>query len=879
MELKDYQQGVLDKLDKYLSILDEQRGDAEDFVEFQRSKGKDVKLANYCDEAWKELNKQRLLPHLSDARGKKFIAPYLSHYDGLDRSIPNICYRVPTGGGKTLLAASSVERIQTDYFKLQTGLILWVVPSDAIYKQTWKQLANREHPYRQMLERASGGRVKLLEKNDAFTKADVKQQLCVMLLMLPSAARKSKETLKMFRDSGRFTSFFPVEDDIIANEDLLKEVRNLDSNDLGEGGLFGSVTSIKMSLGNVLRLVRPTIIIDEGHKAYSETARDTLHNFNPKFILELSATPNSKGTHQSNVMVNVPGTDLKDEQMIKLPINIINEEKADWKHTLSVSHAKLNELQLEADKLQNDTGRYIRPIMLIRVERTGKEQRDNKFVHTEDVREYLIQILGVDEAAIAVKTASADEISNQDLMSEYSKVRFIITKDALREGWDCPFAYVLTILSKMTAQTALTQMVGRILRQPEAKLTKNKQLDECYVFTFDQDVSTAIDGVRKGLEDEGMGDLAGYVKGGNDDGSGIPETQAVTIELREKFRNLPRIFLPKVLCKDESKTEGFREFDYDRDILGELDWEQFEFGKADTVELTDDTLQRTIARVGYLKKGNTEQLGLELSQQEAEELIGEPLDEPFLVRQLMDVVPNPWQCMRILKSTLKSLREKGLSEEQLFVGRLELLKLMKKDLSAQVSSLSEKLFRSKISTGDISLRLVTPKDSELNWELAKQVTVQVSEEDCLLKRKNGEDLERSLYEKVYQRGVNELEKNTAWYLDGRKTVHWWHRIAVNQRDYSLQGWQKQKVYPDLLVCLDKKKTGELSFALLETKGEFLKGNDDTEYKRELFELLTTHVENAVNAGELELEMASGGMKFKMLLEDDWEQELLQDGIR
>ena len=208
-----------------------------------------------------------MLPYLYQG-GNAVVAPYLSRHDGLGQSIPNICFKVPTGGGKTLLATAALERVQTDYFKRQTGLVLWVVPSEAIYRQTWKQLANREHPYRQMLERASGGRVKMLEKGDAFTRRDVEGQLCVMLLMLPSAARKSKETLRLFRDSGRFTSFFPVEDDSEANRALLDQVPNLDQNDLadmgfGEGIVPGSI-SIKQSLGNVLRLVRPVVVIDEG---------------------------------------------------------------------------------------------------------------------------------------------------------------------------------------------------------------------------------------------------------------------------------------------------------------------------------------------------------------------------------------------------------------------------------------------------------------------------------------------------------------------------------------------------------------------------------------------------------------------------------------
>lgn len=440
MELKEYQQGVLQKIDRYLSVLAEKREDAEAFVAFQKDRGKEAELADYCREAWDQMNKERLLPYLRDKDGNAFVAPYLTSLDGLQRSIPNVCLKVPTGGGKTLLASCTLERIHTDYLKRQTGFVLWVVPSDAIYRQTWKQLANREHPYRQILERASGGRVKVLEKSDAFTLRDVEGQLCVMLLMLPSAARQSKDTLRLFRDSGRFTSFFPPEDDSEANRKLMDSVRNLDRNDLADMGWKDGVVpgslSIKQSLGNVLRLVRPVVIIDEGHKAYSDTARDTLCGFNPRFVVELSATPNTNGKHQSNVLVNVPGTDLKEEEMIKLPINVINEDKGGWKHTLTLAHAKLGELAKEAALHQSDTGRYIRPILLVRVERTGKDQRDSAFVHAEDAREYLLEKLGAKEEEIRLKTSGNDELGDEDLLVETCQIRYIITKDALREGWD-----------------------------------------------------------------------------------------------------------------------------------------------------------------------------------------------------------------------------------------------------------------------------------------------------------------------------------------------------------------------------------------------------------------------------------------------------------
>jgi type III restriction enzyme len=665
---------------------------------------------------------------------------------------------------------------------------------------------------------------------------------------------------------------------------LLEQVRNLDINDLEEmswiDGVVPGMLSIKQSLGNTLRLVQPVVVVDEGHKAYSDTARDTLCGFNPRFILELSATPNPNGKHQSNMLVNVPGRDLKDEEMIKLPINVINEEKGGWKHTLSVAHAKLGELAQEAVQFQNESGRYIRPIMLVRVERTGKDQRDKAFVHAEDAREYLIENLGVKEEEIRLKTSENDELGSDDLLLTSSPVRYIITKDALREGWDCPFAYILTILSKTTANTALTQMIGRVLRQPHAQLTHNSFLDECYVFTFDQEVSQAVDGVRKGLQGEGMADLATSIRAAGSDGEIKRMTRRETIQRRDAFSHLPKIFLPRVLHRDTDAKADYRTLDYERDILGALDWESFRYLQADSVHVdVEEKLKRTIARIDIDKKGKEDsQTVFDLTQEDLETLPDEGLDVAFLVRQLLDVIPNPWQGMRILDETLAKLREKGVSEARLYANRLDLIQTMKVDLKAQVNQAAENLFLQKMESGDISLRLVASKHKGLNWDLAQTLEVEVSEGDRQLYRKEGGELEKNLFNKVYERDFNELEKQTAWYLDSKECVYWWHRIAVNQQSYSLQGWQRQRVFPDLLACVHGEKDGKYTFSVLETKGQHLKGNDDTEYKRKLFELLTNYVDTALNAGKFDFGDDQQEISFTMLMEDSWAQELAEVGV-
>jgi type III restriction enzyme len=173
---------------------------------------------------------------------------------------------------------------------------------------------------------------------------------------------------------------------------------------------------------------------------------------------------------------------------------------------------------------------------------------------------------------------------------------------------------------------------------------------------------------------------------------------------------------------------------------------------------------------------------------------------------------------------------------------------------------------------------VSSNDPQLNWEIAETLEIEVSDIDPLLYRKNGEPLEKSLFEKVYQKEFNDLEKNTAWYLDESQCVYWWHRIAVNQRSYGLQGWQRHRVYPDLLACVHGIENGKFRFSVLETKGDHLKGNDDTEYKRKLFELFTRYADITSSIGQLDLEQQGEPVRFRMLMEKDWRQSLVNEGV-
>ena len=315
MELKDYQTRTLGAFTRWRTELATAEARSETAVAALEQVGADIPpdIRNFPKSAWQKL-----------AEAGEVANParlYVERTASAGFPIPHICFKVPTGGGKTLLGAAALERLNRN-----TGLVLWMVPSNAIYQQTKEKLWDRQHPYRQMLERGSGGRVKVLEKDDLFTATDVEHYLCVMLISLQSANRKNnRDFLRMFRDSGRYTSFFPDNDDALGDARLRNEYPDLDP-PAGD-------RPVAQSLFNVFKMKRPVVILDEAHKAYGRQGSESdefvqsVNRLNPSLVIELSATPSRS---KSNLLVDIPGNDLKAEEMIKLPVQVTSFTNADW---------------------------------------------------------------------------------------------------------------------------------------------------------------------------------------------------------------------------------------------------------------------------------------------------------------------------------------------------------------------------------------------------------------------------------------------------------------------------------------------------------------------------------------------------------------------
>ncbi|MDE0357211.1 MAG: DEAD/DEAH box helicase family protein [Gammaproteobacteria bacterium] len=793
---------------------------------------------------------------------------YHPRRNGLGERLPTFCLKIPTGGGKTLLATRVIDLVNAHFRHSRRGLVLWIVPTTQIYNQTLKALKDRDHPYRQQLDLSSGQRTRIFEKTTAFGPRDVAENLCVLLLMLPSANRKTKDTLRMFRDSGGFDRFFPPDDDPTAHAKMLEEHANLDTFEQ-TAGFWGRY--IKTSLGNTVRLLRPLIILDEGHKAYSANAKATLEGFNPCMIVELSATP-AKG---ANVLVEILGRELNAEEMIKLDLHIRNKAGGDWRGTLLESVEHREALEAEARLHEAESGTYIRPICVIQVERTGRQQRKPGYVHTDDVREYLLQHPGIAPEHIAIKTSSKDELKEVDdvggLLSRDCPIRFIITKQALQEGWDCPFAYILTILTNPMSRTGITQLVGRILRQPYASKTGVALLDESYVFCFSRRGNELLKEVRRGFGLEGLQGLEGRI---NDDSRDGPADMLATRQRDEYRTPASNLVLPAFMILDVK--DGWRLVRYEADILSRVSWDEIDLSALDDLVLDagregemrlSANLEVPIPEPLGGNGGTPGQVGAPLDGESGNG--GDPVDYFFAASHLLDLVPNPWHGRDLARRAFNALLER-YPTERVAANHVFVLEELRRHIEKERDRLSQEVFRDLLGSGRMRF-LVVAEDLTFN-RLPEKIEVPKAKQ---ANREDGSPYQRNLFDITTEDDLNQFENKVATYLDQQARLFFWYRNR-SRKDYYVQGWKPRRIYADFIVTLrDDQPDGGDGFRrvfVVETKGVHLKESEDTEYKRSVFDICGEHARKT-DWAEFVPAMRSKVMRFEVVDEDEWQARL------
>lgn len=446
MELKNYQIQVIRDLERFLELLIEKQSISSAYSTLWNEKGVNV--------------------------GIDGMPPYKTELAG----VPQVCFKVPTGGGKTFLAANSIKPIFDSMPHIHPKAVVWLVPSDAILTQTYRTLTDKNHDYRKKIDVDFGNKVEIYSKQQLlngqnFNPTSVSDNLSVFVLSYDSFRTSKKDGRKAYQENGSLLPFVRFKQD--------------------SGSLLEDTD--ETALIQVIRKLNPVVIVDESHHATSKLSKEMLQNFNPSFVLDLTATPKNG----SNIISFVDARQLKAENMVKLPVIVYNRKSQEDVFVSAISLRR--KLENEAVEEQKNGGRYIRPIVLFQA-----QPRTNDDSTTYDKIKHTLIDMGIPESEIAIKTADRDELKNIDLSSHDCSIRYIITVNALKEGWDCPFAYTLATVANRTSSIDVEQILGRILRLPNTRKNKREVLNLSYVITSSNAFYATLDKVVAGLNAAGF---------------------------------------------------------------------------------------------------------------------------------------------------------------------------------------------------------------------------------------------------------------------------------------------------------------------------------------------------------------------------------------
>lgn len=388
--------------------------------------------------------------------------------------VPSVCLRVPTGGGKTLIAAHSIAVAANHYLNSNAPIVLWLVPSDMIRQQTLKALADVTHPYRQAVMQRYGDRIKVCDLDGLQTINPNDVGKSSLIIVTTSQAFNITKTEKrnvyaFFEElSPHFSVLTPQQEQGMerVTAETIKEQPHLTTSDIGR---------VKHSLANWFHLHRPIIVLDEAHKNRSKLSFETFARLNPACLIELTATP-----RDNNVLYSVSAAELKSADMIKLPV-VLTEHPDGWQSCLRDALLQRQQLELDAQK----DPAYIRPILLVQAQPKGGEAT------VDVVRAHLIQHENIPEEQIAVSTGTTKELNDINLFAPSCPIRVVITVEALKEGWDCSFAYVLASLQNMNSAVDVEQLLGRVLRMPYAQKRPVESLNKAYAHVIAESVAQA----------------------------------------------------------------------------------------------------------------------------------------------------------------------------------------------------------------------------------------------------------------------------------------------------------------------------------------------------------------------------------------------------
>ncbi len=781
---KDYQNKVLKSVDSFIGYL--------------------VKY-NKPTLAWAEYFASRT----SEETGIKDVIGYKNYIRS--PKTPFTCIRVPTGGGKTILACETVVKTQLQYLNRQGGLVIWFVPTEAIYTQTLEKLKDPNDAHRQVLLR-NFTNVNIFSKSDALKSLRPHHMQNGSLSIIVSIIDSFTMGKKVFEDA--IDGYEQFNDSVEQNQQILLENTTIENHDQKVG---------KVSLFNIIRIYNPQVIVDEGHLHGSELIQSTIADLNPSIIWEFTATPKNF----SNILHRTSPIELKIEDMIKLPIQIRHEPS--WQDVISKAVKLQKELESKSRQEEKETGRYVRPIVLIRPDQIT--QREGKITPTE-IKKYLkdnypqlttkegdSENYQVAERYSEGKSQDIDDKKAKKgrvdtlgdvkkLFDKKSNIRYVIAFNAIREGWDCSFAYIYANLSNIKSETDAEQFLGRILRMPGGQKMVNEDLNKSYVIsvarTTDRtELASSVESIVKILTNSGF-DRSEAVKSIQDnekDPSNLPYISKRQVQVK-------KVSLPQFYVKTGKINERLSIAQH---LLKEFN--------IDNVKLAHDLeLIKTTSSIAEVDMDETEKwqptfldnelsLGLfELSSSDLVSFILKQTREQYFSREIEQKVISGWIAGLLNKYSLQEIKRH-------LAYLCDYYKMQKKEakLKYQKESFDRLVAENKLTIISDMVQDF-PETQEIYYDSG--------------------NYSKSVYDRC--ENLNKDEKNIAQEInDSLGSKDWFYRNR-EMKDFYIQCWWG-RFYPDFIALKDGK------ILILEVKG---REDDLDKEKRRLGELIS-QLDNAI----------------------------------
>lgn len=841
MELKNYQIQVIRDLERFLELLIEKQSISSAYSALWDGKGVNV--------------------------GIDGMPPYNSELAG----VPQVCFKVPTGGGKTFLAANSIKPIFDSMPHIHPKAVVWLVPSDAILTQTYRTLTDKNHDYRKKIDVDFGNKVEIYSKQQLlngqnFNPTSVSDNLSVFVLSYDSFRTSKKDGRKAYQENGSLLPFVRFKQD--------------------SGSLLEDTD--ETALIQVIRKLNPVVIVDESHHATSKLSKEMLQNFNPSFVLDLTATPKNG----SNIISFVDARQLKAENMVKLPVIVYNRKSQEDVFVSAISLRR--KLENEAVEEQKNGGRYIRPIVLFQA-----QPRTNDDSTTYDKIKHILIDMGIPESEIAIKTADRDELKNIDLSSHDCSIRYIITVNALKEGWDCPFAYILATVANRTSSIDVEQILGRILRLPNTRKNEREVLNLSYVITSSNAFYATLDKVVAGLNAAGFTSKDYRIDDYVEQDTEFPVEQASNIQTELKLDNdvtddtsnvsdeidslnvdFVREQISPFVNNENMESQSQSEVNNAvTDMLdhaktqNELYWKDFEETEEEYVpvppEVGNKMKHYKVNQLYVSEAGQIEipqfmiETGRSLfSEHEHQVLTKENLYAGFSLLDKdtvidfdsidseiarvdiddSDAMPKAWKLQGFDSQNVKQWFDEQPSDRKMRLCKDMIIKKLSKnnaindrDLEVYVDRIIQNLTEDQLTdmeqTPGIYVLKINKKVNSLLNEYAKRMFYELVEQDkisCQPSYKLPKEISpietiasipKSLYNEE-EKFDNEYERKVVMELSSLNNIKWWHRNMA-RKGFAING--AVNAYPDLMV---RTESGKL--LLIETKGDQLENSESRE---------------------------------------------------